>query len=93
MKKVLALTALLVTGIVQAKEIQIPVSGMVCSMCAQGIEKKFTKLEEVKTINVDLGNKLVTITTKEDKDLQNTQIKEIITEAGYNVNVEDIKRK
>ena len=59
--------------------------GMVCSMCAQGIEKKFRKLEEVKSIKVDLTSKIVSIETNEPQDLSDDKITKIITEAGYNV--------
>lgn len=74
-----------------AQEISVKVSGMVCSMCAQGIEKKFSKLKEVETIKVNLDEKLVSIKTKENLDVSNEKIKELITEAGYNV--ANIERK
>jgi mercuric ion binding protein len=54
-------------------------------MCAQGIQKKFSKLPEVKDLKVDLDSKLVSINTKEGKSLADSKIKELITEAGYNV--------
>lgn len=68
-----------------AKEINVKVSGMVCSMCAQGIKKKFSQIKEVKEIDVNLDTKFVAIKTNDDQDIQDDKIKEIITEAGYNV--------
>jgi periplasmic mercuric ion binding protein len=68
-----------------AKEIQVKVSGMVCSMCAQGIQKKFSKFEQIEKIKVDLDQKIVSISTKENQDLSNEKITDVITEAGYNV--------
>lgn len=68
-----------------AKEVQVKVSGMVCSMCAQGIEKKFKSEEAVKSINVNLDKKIVKIETHEGKDIDDAVIKKHITEAGYNV--------
>ena len=74
-----------------ATEISVKVQGMVCSMCAQGIKKKFSAIKEVKGIDVNLGQKIVTITTEEGKNVEDDQIKKIITEAGYNV--ANIERK
>lgn len=68
-----------------AGEIEIKVSGMVCSMCAQGIQKKFKAHSEIKSLKVDLDQKLVQLSTHEGKDLSDQLITKIITEAGYNV--------
>lgn len=73
-----------------AESIKVTVNGMVCSMCAQGIEKKFKKLDSVKTIKVDLDNKLVLLETVADKKLDDAVITNMITESGYNVS--SIKR-
>ena len=74
-----------------AKEISVKVSGMVCSMCAQGIHKKFSKLSEVKDIKVDLDTKLVVIETKDDLNVSDEKIKELITDSGYAVTSIDRK--
>jgi copper chaperone CopZ len=68
-----------------AGEIQVKVSGMVCSMCAQGIQKKFGSLPEVQSLKVNMDDKIVNIQTKEGKDLSDSVITKLITEAGYNV--------
>lgn len=68
-----------------AKDISISVKGMVCGFCAQGIEKKFKALPEVSAVNVSLEKKTVTITTKDKADVPDTKIKEILKDAGYNV--------
>jgi copper chaperone CopZ len=91
MKKALVFGFLLITSNVMASEINVKVNGMVCSMCAQGIKKKFSQLKEVKEINVNLDNKLVSIVTNEHQEVSNEKIKDIITEAGYNV--ANIERK
>jgi copper chaperone CopZ len=64
----------------------VGVNGMVCSFCAQGIEKKFKAKTEVESINVDLDHKKVTIHFKPGQQLDDKTIKEIIIqEAGYEV--------
>jgi copper chaperone CopZ len=84
-------TSLIMSSAFAGNVITIGVKGMVCSFCAQGIEKKFSKLPEVEEVKVDLKTKVVTLKTKSDKDLQDNKIKEVITEAGYNVTT--IERK
>ncbi len=91
MKIALFAAMILLSSVAMAKNISVQVKGMVCSMCAQGIEKKFKKMPEVKNIKVDLDKKIVSIETNETQDLTDSKITEIITEAGYNV--ANIERK
>jgi mercuric ion binding protein len=85
---VLALT--LSTTVFAAEKIEITVKGMVCSFCSQGITKKFNQ-EKVKSVNVDLGNHLVTIELNENQKLSNEKITEILTDSGYGVEKIEIK--
>lgn len=70
---------------VSAEEIKVTVKGMVCSFCAQGIKKNFSKLPEVESVTPDLEKKLVVINTKSGQTLTDERLKEVITEAGYEV--------
>jgi len=85
MKKLLVVMMMLGAVNVMAETVDVKVSGMVCSMCAQGIQKKFSKEESIKKLNVDMDNKLVTIETKDGQTISDETIKSLITEAGYNV--------
>lgn len=91
MKSILMVLIFSLSSVAYAQDISVKVSGMVCAMCAQGIQKKFKKLPEVKKIKVDLDSKVVTIQTKQEKDVTDEVIKKLITEAGYNVT--SIERK
>ncbi len=82
--KTLALLALFASFSALAETVQVNVSGMVCSMCAQGIKKKFTKLG-VKKIDVNLDTKVVTIETEKAGELTDKLVKETIEESGYAV--------
>jgi periplasmic mercuric ion binding protein len=73
------------TAAVSADTIKATVNGMVCGFCATGIEKTFRAQPEVKTIIVDLENKLVTIHTKQGQTLDDTKIKKLLGNAGYSV--------
>jgi mercuric ion binding protein len=68
-----------------ADTIKASVNGMVCAFCATGIEKTFKGQPEVKTVNVDLEKKLVTVETKPGQTIDDTKIKKLITNAGYAV--------
>jgi len=73
------------TAAVSADTIKATVNGMVCGFCATGIEKTFKAQPEVKTVDVDLENKLVTIQTKQGQTLQDSKIKKLLGNAGYSV--------
>jgi periplasmic mercuric ion binding protein len=66
-----------------AETVHVGVNGMVCSMCAQGIKKKFAEVPAVKNIAVDLDKKLVTLET--EGVVEENVIRERIKEAGYDV--------
>jgi copper chaperone CopZ len=88
MKKTVFLLSLWLALPALAETVSFGVKGMVCSMCAQGIKKKFSALD-IKDVSVDLDKKLVTYTS--DKVLSDSQITDLIKDAGYAVT--DIKRK
>jgi copper chaperone CopZ len=73
------------TAAVPADTIKATVNGMVCGFCATGIEKTFKSQAEVKTVSVDLENRLVTIQTKQGQTLEDSKIKKLLGNAGYSV--------
>ena len=75
---------------VQAETIKASVNGLVCAFCATGIERTFRAQDAVNTVHVDLNDKLVTITTKNDQVMDDATITKLITDAGYSVT--NIKR-
>jgi mercuric ion binding protein len=64
---------------------KVMVNGMVCSFCAQGIEKKMRALNETKGVYVELKNHLVVVEAKEGSNISQEVIKKIIKDAGYEV--------
>ncbi len=64
---------------------KVTVNGMVCSFCAQGIEKCLLKLDETKAVLVDLKNKVVVIEAKENTALNEKLIRQEIIDSGYDV--------
>jgi copper chaperone CopZ len=69
----------------KAQEVTIGVKGMVCSFCAQGIERKFKTQPSVDQVKVSLGNKQVKLTLKDGQAISDETVKEILSESGYNV--------
>jgi copper chaperone CopZ len=76
----LAGTAALATTSVKAT-----VNGMVCAFCAQGIEKRLSKMPATKAVFVDLQRKVVAVEAKEGQKLDEKAITVEITDAGYDV--------
>ena len=86
MKKLALIFSLVcLSNFAQAGEIYITVKGMVCSFCAQGIEKNFKSEKSVEKIKVDLANNFVHLLMKDKQDLSDDQINKLIKDAGYNV--------
>jgi copper chaperone CopZ len=87
MKKHLLILTITValTAAVSADAIKATVNGMVCGFCATGIEKTFKAQPEVKTVNVDLNHKLVTVTTKEGQTLDDKKLTQLLKNSGYSV--------
>lgn len=83
--KGLILSVLLLSTSVFAETVKVDVNGMVCSMCIQGIKKKFSGVDHVTNVDVNLDSKVVTLTTHGKNDVPDEKIKELITEAGYEV--------
>ena len=73
------------TAAVSADTIKATVNGMVCGFCATAIEKTFKKQPEVSTVNVDLKDRLVTVTTKRGQTLDDSKVKRLLTNSGYSV--------
>ena len=87
MKKHLLTLAIIVglTAAVSAETINATVNGMVCAFCATGIEKTFKAQPEVKSVNVDLEHKRVTIASKDGRTLDDNRIKQLLKNSGYSV--------
>lgn len=68
-----------------AQSVKATVNGMVCSFCAQGIEKTIAKMDAAKAVFVDLKGKTVLVEAKDGMTLDQKAISAAIVEAGYDV--------
>lgn len=79
------LALLLLSVGAHAAQIIVNVNGMVCSFCAQGIEKKFKAEPAIEKVKVDLTKKEVLLTTRDGQTLDEAKIRNIIADAGFKV--------
>ena len=70
---------------VAAETVKVTVNGMVCAFCAQGIEKRLSKLPATHAVFVDLKARVVAVQAKDGQKLDNKLITAEITDAGYDV--------
>ncbi len=74
-----------VCSVAAADTIRATVKGMACNFCESAIEKTFRAQPEVKSVDVDLENKLVTIQTKHGQTMDDAKIRKLLGNAGYSV--------
>ena len=68
-----------------ANTLKVTVNGMVCAFCAQGIEKRISKMGATKEVFVDLKKKTIAVEAKEGQTLDGKAITAEIVDAGYDV--------
>ena len=68
-----------------AQTLKLTVNGMVCSFCAQGIERKLTAMPQTEAVYVNLAQKIVAVQQKEGQTLDVAKVKSEVKEAGYHV--------
>ena len=87
MKKIIIALVMGIAAIssMAANTVKVTVNGMVCAFCAQGIEKRISKMGATKDVFVDLKKKTVAIEAKEGQTLDAKAISAEIVDAGYDV--------
>jgi copper chaperone CopZ len=84
MKRIALFAGLLsIAGQLAATTIEVEVNGLVCAFCAQGIEKSMKKLPATDDVFVSLDDRLVAVALKDGQDIDDTTLKQTITDAGY----------
>jgi mercuric ion binding protein len=64
---------------------RIAVNGMVCSFCAQGIEKRLKAVAGIEAVRIDLSKGMVEVTARSGAALDTASLKQAIRDAGYDV--------
>lgn len=81
----LPVAALAAETAVTTQSLKLQVNGMVCSFCAQGIEKRLKALPAVGPIFIDLRNKVVAVEQRPGQALDAERVASEVREAGYEV--------
>jgi copper chaperone CopZ len=74
-----------ICSLAAADTIKATIKGTACDFCASAIEKTFRAQPEVKTVDVDLENKLVTIQTRHGQTMDEARIRKLLGNAGFSV--------
>lgn len=69
----------------EASSLKLQVNGMVCSFCAQGIEKRLKAIPEAGPVFIDLRNKVVAVQPRAGLTLNTERVTTEVREAGYDV--------
>lgn len=86
MKKLITAIALvLIANNAQAGVVKAHVNGLVCAFCATAIENSLKEKPGVKSTDVNLDSKVVTIDFSEGKEMSDKEITDTLTDAGYSV--------
>jgi mercuric ion binding protein len=87
MKKTLIaiLSAVFLSPAFAVTSMKATVNGMVCAFCAQGIEKRISKMPATKAVYVDLKKKIVVVEPKDGMALDQKAIIEEVKDAGYDI--------
>jgi len=68
-----------------AGTVKLQINGMVCAFCAQGIEKRLTKMPETGPLYINLAQKVVAVEPKAGLRIDVDKVRAEITDAGYDV--------
>ena len=69
----------------EGSRVEVTVNGMVCSFCAQGIERNLRRLSLTQAVLVDLKQHRVTINVKPGAVVDDQQIRKAIRDSGFDV--------
>lgn len=83
-KLILIAAVMTLPMLTHAKEkISIQAKGLVCGLCAQGIEKNFKAVPGVENIKVSFETKKIDLDLKDGTSLSDDDIGKIITKSGF----------
>jgi len=70
----------------------VTMKGLICDFCAKSLEKTFMKQKEVAGVDINLTTKVMMISLKEGKNIDDQTVDKLVEKsAGYNVS--EITRK
>ncbi|MFM7086530.1 MAG: heavy-metal-associated domain-containing protein [Cyanobium sp.] len=65
--------------------IEVAINGMVCSFCAQGVERSLRSLPATAEVQLDLNKRLLSLTLRPGATIADEQLRRVIRHAGFDV--------
>ncbi len=65
--------------------VRLKVNGMVCPFCAYGLEKRLEEIVSVDAVLIRISDGLVQIRTKEDQELTDEVLKDVVKKSGFSL--------
>ena len=94
MKKIVRTLLILLTLtplLTLAETVEIPIQGMTCPFCADGLHRKLGKLPGVEKAEVSLKLKKARLTLKEGASLDLDAVKKTVIDAGFTPGEPEVK--
>lgn len=86
MNKIIVLSVVcLFSQFALAGNVLVDIKGMTCQMCVSSITRELNATKKVKEVQVSLEKKNATFVTIENAEVSDTEIKEAVKKAGYEV--------
>ena len=80
------------TAIAQYDQFTVRVDGLGCAFCAAGIENQFSGVEDIKNIEIDLRNGILTYKVPSSQEMTSEEVVRLVDEAGYTAISVDVIR-
>lgn len=68
-----------------AADVQITIRGMVCSFCAQGLQKVFGAEKGIEKVDVSLDDKTISLRLAPGAKYDDAKLTALVNDAGYDV--------
>jgi len=85
MKILVLMSMLLMSVSAMAARVEADIKGMTCGMCVEAITGELNKTDKAENVRVSLEEKKARFEVKKDKTMSDSEIKEAVKKAGYQV--------
>ena len=65
--------------------VRLKVNGMVCPFCAYGLEKRLGEIASIDAVLIRISDGLVQIRTKEDQELTDEVLADVVKKSGFSL--------
>ncbi len=73
------------SDVLAGASVRLKVDGMVCPFCAYGLEKRLEEIASVDAVLIRISDGLVQIRTKEDQELTDEVLADVVKKSGFSL--------